>query len=92
MQPELRSTDVTEESVQSNFLNKIGGCVKIHGKPCSSVIDWNSLVDYRNHCFETSHSELDLIIKVQLFHHRKTGEKTEALKHKSKEREKPRQD
>ena len=92
VQTELRDTDLSEQSQQSNFQNKTCGCVRIYGKPCSSVVVWNNLIDYRNHCLETSHSELDLIIKVQLFHHRRTGEMTESRKHPSKEREKCRQE
>jgi hypothetical protein len=34
---------------------------------------------------------MDLIIKVQLFHHRNNSIETVAKKHKAKEREKPRQ-
>ena len=93
VETELRETDLSEQTLQSNFQNKTCGCVRLYGKPCSSKVDWNSLIDYRNHCLETSHSELDLIIKVQLFHHRRrVGEMTESKKHPSKEREKPRQE
>ena len=91
VQTELRDTDLSEQSLQSDFQNKTCGCVRLYGKPCSSIVDWNSLIDYRTHCLETSHNELDMIIKVQLFHHRRSGEMTESRKHPSKEREKPRQ-
>ena len=86
----LRDTDLSEQSLQSDFQNKTCGCVRLYGKPCSSIVDWNSLIDYRTHCLETSHNELDMIIKV--FHHRRSGEMTESRKHPSKEREKPRQE
>lgn len=39
-----------------------------------------------------SHSELDLLIEIQLFHHRRAGEMTAPRKHPSKTREKPRQE
>ncbi|MEW8547933.1 MAG: hypothetical protein AB2693_30880, partial [Candidatus Thiodiazotropha sp.] len=92
VQPELRDTDLSEQSVQSNFQTRTCGCVRLYGKPCSTIVDWNSLVDYRTGSLETSHSELDLLIKVQLFHHRRSGEMTASRKHPSKEREKPRQE
>lgn len=63
----------------------------LYGKPCSSIVDRNVLNDYRNVCLETDKSELDMLIKVQLFHHRNNSSETSAKKHKTKERERVRQ-
>lgn len=92
VQPELRDTDLSEQSLQSNFQSKTCGCVRLHGKPCSTIVDWDSLVEYRTTSLEMSHSELDLLIKIQLFHHRRAGEMTASRKHPNKDREKPRQE
>ena len=42
---------------------------------------------YRNNSLEYTKEELNLVIKVQLLGHRKTGESTDSKKHKIKERE-----
>ena len=47
----------------------------------------NDFVDYRLSCMEMDKSELDLIIKVQLFAHRNNSTGVDAKKHKDKERE-----
>lgn len=64
---------------------------RLYGKPCSSIVDRNVLNDYRDMCLETDKSELDMLIKVQLFHHRNDSPETSAKKHKTKERERVRQ-
>lgn len=92
LQPELRDTDLSEQSFQLNFKTKTCGCVRLHGKPCSTLVDWNSLVEYKTNSLALSHSELDLLIKIQLFRHRSAGEMTTSRKHSSKDREKPRQE
>ena len=47
-----------------NFLHNTCGCTRLYGKPCSSMIDRDVLVDYRNGCLEMVKSELDLMVKV----------------------------
>lgn len=92
VRPELREEDVPEQHAQSTFQTNTGGCIRLYGQACSNVVDWDALLEYRNHCLETSHTELDLMIKIQLYHHRKSGSVTESKKHRSKQREKPRQE
>ena len=55
--------------------------------PCSKIVDNEVLIDYRLSCLEMDKSELDLIIKVQLFAHRNNSTGVDAKKHKDKERE-----
>ena len=88
---ELSDTDQKEQKSQSDFKEKTCGCVRLYGKPCSCRVDWTVLTEYRANCLETSKNDMDLIIKVQLFHHRNNSIETVAKKHKAKEREKPRQ-
>lgn len=64
----------------------------MYGKPCSTTIDLESLVEYRENCLEMSTTELDIAIRFQLFHHRQSWGLTQYKKHKSKEKEKSRQD
>jgi hypothetical protein len=52
---------------------------------CFQIID----MGFREHCKEVSKDELDMIIKAELFAHRRSGSVTEAKKHKIKERECP---
>lgn len=47
VQPELRDTDLSEQSFQLNFKTKTCDSVRLHGKPCSPLEDWDSLVEYR---------------------------------------------
>lgn len=67
------------------------GCSRLCSKPCSSVVDRNVLNNYRYVCLETENLELDILIKVQLFHHRNSSSETSAKKHRQKERERMRQ-
>ena len=87
----VRDIDVQEDVKLANFKDKTCGCVRLYGKPCSSTVDWEALCDYRNRCLELDKHELDMMIKVQLFHHRNNDTMTDAKKHKPKDREKPRQ-
>ena len=89
---ELSEVDRNEQDAQDSFKSKTCGCVRLYGKPCSTLVDWESLIDYRNHCLEMSRSELDMIVKVQLHHHRNNNSVTDSKKHKGKERERPRQE
>lgn len=44
--------------------------MRLYGKPYSCRVDWTVLTEYRANCLETSKNDMDLIIKVQLFHYR----------------------
>jgi hypothetical protein len=62
-----------EYVLQENFKSNTCGCTRLfNGKPCSEAIEWEKVINYRLSCLEKSKEELDLLIKVQLFHHRKT--------------------
>jgi hypothetical protein len=52
----------------------------------------DAAIEFREHCKEVSKDELDMIIKAELFAHRRSGSVTEAKKHKIKERECPYQE
>ena len=84
-------SDNREYVTQSKFKESGCGCRSWHNKPCSDVIDFNSIIDHRDHCQELSHDELDLVIKAQRLAQRFNGQHTQAQKHKSKEREKAHQ-
>ncbi|XP_053376392.1 uncharacterized protein LOC123561263 [Mercenaria mercenaria] len=88
---EQRDVDLLEQSAQSKFHTEGCGCIRLYGKPCSTILNWETLVEYRNHCLETEKKELDLMIKIQLFHHRKSGDETCSKKRVNKERVKARQ-
>ena len=81
----------SEESKQKHFQKNGCGCVRLYGKPCSQVLSWEELKDYRLSCLERTKSEIDFMVKVQLFHHRQNSELTDSCKHKAKERERVRQ-
>jgi hypothetical protein len=49
----------------------------------------DAAIEFREHCKEVSKDELDMIIKAELFAHRRSGSVTEAKKHKIEERERP---
>lgn len=83
---DARQTDVTEHNVMSQFRRKTCGCTRLY-----VVMTWNGrLIDYRNHCQEMSKEELDVFIKIQLFHHRHNDVNTYKKKHKVKEKERER--
>lgn len=88
---EISESDKREAQCVHDFYENTCGCSRLYGKPCSSIVDRNVLNDYRNVCLETDKSELDMLIKVQLFHHRNNSSETSAKKHKTKERERVRQ-
>lgn len=84
--------DTQEFSSLSQFKTNTCKCVRLYQKPCSTIINWDKLVEYRESCLEMCSAELDVLIKVQLYHHRKAGEFTDSKLHKTKEREKSRQE
>lgn len=85
---ELSDTDQKEQKSQSDFKDKkTCGCVRLYGKPCSCRVDWIILTEYRANCLETSKNDMDLIIKVQLFHHRNNSIETVAKKNTKQKKE-----
>jgi hypothetical protein len=63
--------DLCESEKQKHFLNQTCNCERLYNKvPSSKIVDNEVLIDYRLSCLEMDKSELDLIIKVQLFAHR----------------------
>lgn len=80
--------DINESDKENNFFEKTCQCEKLYNKqPCSTIVDREVLLDYRLSCMEMEKSELDMLIKVQLFSHRNNSLKIDAKKHKSKDRE-----
>lgn len=88
---ECGELDLCESEKQTHFLNQTCNCERLYNKvPCSKIVDNEVLIDYRLSCLEMNKSELDLIIKVQLFAHRNNSTGVDAKKkkkHKDKERE-----
>jgi hypothetical protein len=84
------SVDDTREYIaQARFRNDTCGCKEFYGEPCSQIIDMDAAIEFREYCKEVSKDELDMIIKAELFAHRRSGSVTEAKKHKIKKRECP---
>ena len=81
--------DNSEYIKQAKFRNDTCGCKEFYGQPCSNMLDFECIVDYRESCQEMSREELDIVIKSQLLAHRRSGSHTNAKKHKVKERERP---
>ncbi|XP_053378468.1 uncharacterized protein LOC128548102 [Mercenaria mercenaria] len=86
-QSDCLPTDNEEVVKQNNFKAQGCGCVRLYGKPCSCVVEWSELIKYRQSCLEKSRDELDMIIKVQLYHNRNTGVNTERSKIREKNRQ-----
>ena len=82
-----RREDAEEITSQYEFRHSGCGCSKIYGHPCSEELVWDRLLDYRESCLEYTREELDLVLKVQMQGHRKNGDSTDSLKHKTKDRE-----
>ncbi|KAJ8303681.1 hypothetical protein KUTeg_018791 [Tegillarca granosa] len=89
---DLKEADKSEYDLLSQFKKQTCGCNRLYGSPCSANVDWESVIEYRRHCQEMTNDELDVAIKFQLFHHRKNDSVTDKKKHKSKERERSRQE
>ncbi|KAJ8313155.1 hypothetical protein KUTeg_009293 [Tegillarca granosa] len=87
---DARQTDVTEHNVTSQFRRITCGCTCLYGTACSDNIEWETLIDYRIHCQEMSKEEMDVVINIQLFHHRHNYVNTNKKKHKVKEKEQER--
>ncbi|KAJ8307665.1 hypothetical protein KUTeg_014784 [Tegillarca granosa] len=82
---DARQTDVTEHNVTKG--KPVGALVYMAPHTYSDNIEWETLIDYRNYCQEMSKEELDVVIKIKLFHHRHNDVNTNKKKHKEKERE-----
>lgn len=84
------SNDDTHEYIaQARFINDTCGCKQFYGKPCSQIFEMDAVIEFRDHCKELSKDELDMIIKAELFAHRRSGSVTEAMKHKLKRKATP---
>ena len=77
---EPSEVDTIEYIKQAQFRNETCGCKEFYGQPCSKTIDFDSLVEYRESCKELSREELDIVVKSQLFAHRRSGTHTVAKK------------
>ena len=78
---ECSELDLCESEKQKHFLNQTCNCERLYNKvPCSKIVDNEVLIDYRLSCLEMDKSELDLIIKVQLFAHRNNSTGVDAKK------------
>ncbi|KAH3815978.1 uncharacterized protein LOC127836034 [Dreissena polymorpha] len=82
----------TEGIKQQSFKINGCGCTRLYSnKPCSSVVNWGTLISYRLSCLEKSKQELDLIVKYQIFNHTQSGPVTVGLKRKAVDRKRQRQ-
>lgn len=82
------SSHSLEIAKQNEFEAKGCSCVRLyHGKPCSGVVDWQELINYRESCLEKTKDELDMIVKIQLFHNRNSGVTTDKLKARERNRQ-----
>ena len=85
---ECSELDLCESEKQTHFLNQTCNCERLYNKvSCSKIVDNEVLINYRLSCLEMDKSELDLVIKVQLFAYRNNSTGVDAKKHKDKERE-----
>ena len=41
---ELSEVDRNEQDAQDSFKSKTCGCVRLYGKPCTTLVDWESLI------------------------------------------------
>lgn len=87
----LREEDISEGEKVRRFRRETCKCSKFHQQPCSTVLDFDCILEYRENCIEMSKDELDLVIKVNLFNFRKAEQFVDSKKHKKKERERPSQ-
>ena len=78
-------TDNAEYIKHAKFRNDTCGCQDLYnGQPCSTVVDFDSVIETRDCCLEMAREELDIFIKSQLFAYRKVGGTTCAKKTKNK--------
>ncbi|XP_062610795.1 uncharacterized protein LOC134272593 [Saccostrea cucullata] len=82
---EVNDTDTKEYIIRSKFQNDTCGCKEFYGMPCSTKI----ACEFRDHCLQCTREELDTILKVEMFAHRRSGSVTQSKKHREKERERP---
>ena len=89
---EHSDTDIHEHEKQNKFRNETCGCQEFYfGKPCSTVISFDDVIEFRQYCLELSRDELDLVVKAELYSHRSSGSTTDSKKHQSKDRVRPSQ-
>lgn len=89
---DLSEIDQNELQKQERFMTESCGCKEFYsGKPCSQVLDHQSILDFRGFCQELSHDELDIAVKSALLCHRNSGQKTSSKSHKPLDRCRPSQ-
>jgi hypothetical protein len=87
-----RDVDIKEDDKISKFKLETCNCKEFYkGTPCSTMIDFDDVVQFRQYCQELDRGELDLVIKAELFAHRSSGPNTSSNKHKIQERSRPSQ-
>ena len=60
---DFSEVDKSERAKVEAFISESCGCTQgDQGKPCSSTIQTEDIIDCRNNCFELSSTELDLVI------------------------------
>ena len=85
---ECSELDLCESEKQKDFLNQTCNCERLYNKvPRSKIVDNEVLIDYWLSCLEMDKSELDLIIKVQLFAHRNNSTGVDAKKNTKTKKE-----
>lgn len=71
-----RDVDIKEDDKISKFKLETCNCKEFYkGTPCSTMIDFDDVVQFRQYCQELDRGELDLVIKAELFAHRSSGPK-----------------
>ena len=60
---DFSEVDKSERAKVEAFISESYGCTQgDQGKPCSSTIQTEDIIDFPNNCFELSSTELDLVI------------------------------
>ncbi|XP_052769713.1 uncharacterized protein LOC128209636 [Mya arenaria] len=87
-----RPEDVKEIHNVNKLRAETCGCKGLYnGKPCSSVVDFEKLLAYRQNCMDLSNDERELVIKSLLLAHRVTTGNILSNKKSQKTRVKPSQ-
>lgn len=87
-----RPQDQHEQDRVNKFRNETCKCSRLYdGKPCSSTLNFEELLKYRQDCMEFTNEEKELVIKGQLVAHRVKTDCTSSNKKKEKQRVKPSQ-
>lgn len=88
---DMRPENIKETNMQEVFKLNTCGCKLLYGHPCSTEVPWDVLINYRLSCLEKTRDELDVLVKVQLFHAKNEEATTSKTgRNKVKDREKSR--